>query len=58
MHAFKAFGGTARLLVPDNLRTGVSRADRYEPALNPAYAGLAEHYSTAIVPARVTSHSS
>ncbi|MEY8015815.1 hypothetical protein [Mycobacterium servetii] len=34
VHAFEAFGGTARLLVPDNLRTGVSRADRYEPALN------------------------
>jgi len=53
VHAFEAFGGTARLLVPDNLRTGVSRADRYEPALNPAYARLAEHYGTAIVPARV-----
>ncbi|MGF2945299.1 IS21 family transposase [Mycobacterium sp. Lab-001] len=53
VHAFEAFGGTARLLVPDNLRTGVSRADRYEPALNPAYASLAEHYRTAIIPARV-----
>jgi transposase len=53
VHAFEAFGGPARLLVPDNLRTGVSRSDRYEPALNPAYARLAEHYGTAIVPARV-----
>lgn len=53
VHAFESFGGTARLLVPDNLRTGVSRADRYEPALNPAYARLAEHYGTAIIPARV-----
>ena len=53
VHAFESFGGTARLLVPDNLRTGVSKADRYEPALNPAYARLAEHYGTAIVPARV-----
>ena len=53
VHAFEAFGGTARLLIPDNLRTGVSRSDRYEPALNPAYARLAEHYGTAIVPARV-----
>jgi len=53
VHAFEAFGGTTRLLVPDNLRTGVSKADRYEPVLNPAYAGLAEHYRTAIVPARV-----
>jgi transposase len=53
VHAFEAFGGTARLLVPDNLRAGVSKADRYEPALNPAYARLAEHYGTAVVPARV-----
>ena len=53
VHAFEAFTGSARLLVPDNLRTGVSRADRYEPVLNPAYARLAEHYGTAIVPARV-----
>lgn len=53
VHAFEHFGGTGRLLVPDNLRTGVSKADRYEPVLNPAYARLAEHYGTAIVPARV-----
>jgi transposase len=53
VHAFEAFGGVARLLVPDNLRTGVSKADRYEPALNAAYARMAEHYGTAIIPARV-----
>lgn len=53
VHAFGAFTGSARLLVPDNLRTGVSRSDRYEPALNPTYARLAEHYGTAVVPARV-----
>ena len=53
VHAFEHFGGVGRLLVPDNLRTGVSRSDRYEPALNPAYARLAEHYGTAVIPARV-----
>ena len=53
VHAFEAFGGAARLLVPDNLRTGVTRSDRYEPGLNPAYARLGEHYGTAIIPARV-----
>jgi transposase len=53
VHAFEFFGGVGRLLVPDNLRTGVSKTDRYEPVLNPAYARLAEHYGTAIVPARV-----
>ncbi len=53
VHAFENFGGAGRLLIPDNLRTGVSKADRYEPVLNPAYARLAEHYGTAIVPARI-----
>ena len=53
VHAFEFFGGAARLLIPDNLRAGVAKADRYEPVLNPAYAGLAEHYGTAIVPARI-----
>ncbi|MCL1801784.1 MAG: IS21 family transposase [Promicromonosporaceae bacterium] len=51
--AFEFFGGATRLLVPDNLKTGVSKADRYEPALNPAYAQLADHYGTAVIPARV-----
>jgi len=53
VRAFEFFGGATRLLIPDNLKTGVSKADRYEPALNPAYAQLADHYHTAIVPARV-----
>jgi transposase len=51
--AFEFFGGAARLLVCDNLRAGVSKADRYEPALNPAYQQMADHYGTAVVPARV-----
>lgn len=51
--AFEAFGGAGRFLVPDNLRTGVSKADRYEPVLNPAYAQLADHYGTVVMPARV-----
>jgi len=51
--AFEFFGGVGRFLVCDNLRTGVSRADRYEPALNPVYARCAEHYGTVVMPARV-----
>lgn len=51
--AFEFFGGAGRFLVPDNLRTGVTRADRYEPVLNPAYAQLADHYGTVVMPARV-----
>lgn len=51
--AFEFFGGAGRFLVPDNLRAGVSKADRYEPVLNKAYAAMAEHYGTVVMPARV-----
>lgn len=51
--AFEAFGGAAKFLVPDNLRTGVSKADRYEPVVNPAYSQMADHYGTVVMPARV-----
>jgi transposase len=40
------------LLVPDNPRTGVSRACRYDPDLNPTYQELALHYGVGVVPAR------
>lgn len=51
--AIHYFGGAAAALVPDNLRSAVSRSDRYEPGLNPDFAEFAEHYSTVIIPARV-----
>jgi transposase len=51
-HAFEYFGGVPRLLVPDNLRTGVSRACRYDPDLNPTYQEFAMHYAVGVVPAR------
>ena len=46
------FGGVPGQLVPDNLKSGVTKADRYEPTLNRTYADLAAHYDTAIIPAR------
>ncbi|HEX2958198.1 MAG TPA: IS21 family transposase [Chitinispirillaceae bacterium] len=52
-NAFAFFKCVPRGLVPDNLKSGVIKANRYEPQLNPLYAKLAEHYSTAIIPARV-----
>lgn len=52
VHAFEAFGGCPRILVPDNLKAGVTRAHRYEPELNPTYAELAAHYGCAVIPAR------
>ena len=45
--------GCPAILVPDNLRSGVSRPHHYEPDINPAYQALADHYGMAVVPARV-----
>lgn len=51
-NAFDHFGGVPQLLVPDNLRSAVTRANRYEPRLNDSYQKLANHYQTAVMPAR------
>lgn len=53
INAFNFFGGVAEITVPDNLKSGVTKPDRYEPDLNPTYAALAAHYKTAVIPARV-----
>lgn len=52
VNAFIYFGGVPAALVPDNTKTGVTRADYYDPDLNPTYADLARHYGTAVLPAR------
>lgn len=52
VRAFDYFGCVPKALVPDCLKSGVSRACLYEPDLNPTYADLAEHYGTAVLPAR------
>lgn len=52
VRAFQFFGGVPALLVPDNLKSAVTKASRYEPQLNQTYADLASHYGVAIVPAR------
>ncbi|MEZ8424041.1 IS21 family transposase, partial [Vibrio splendidus] len=51
-NAFEHFGGVPQLLVPDNLRSAVTKANRYEPRLNDSYQKLANHYQTAVMPAR------
>ena len=53
VHAFEFFGGVPEILVPDNLKSGVTHPCRYEPDVNPTYQDLAEHYATAVIPARV-----
>ena len=53
VNAFNYFGGVARMIQCDNLKTGVEKHGHQEIILNRAYHELAEHYATAIVPARV-----
>jgi transposase len=53
VNAYRHFGGSTRILVPDNLKTGVDRADNYAPVINKIYGDMAEHYGTAVIPARV-----
>lgn len=50
---YECFGGVSAITVPDNLASGVKRADRYDAEINPSYLDLAQHYGTCIVPARV-----
>ena len=53
VHAYEYFGGVPRLTVPDNLRTGVLKNTRMDTVLNRSYSELADHYGTAVVPARI-----
>lgn len=53
VHAYRYFGGVARLLIPDNCKTATTSNTRYDTILNRSYNELAEHYGTAVVPARV-----
>jgi transposase len=47
------FGGAPRAIVPDNLKSGVAKAHRYDPDINRAYQDFAEYYQLAVLPARV-----
>ena len=53
VRALEYLGGAPAAMVPDNLKSGVTRAHRYEPEINPSYQDFAEHYGVAILPARV-----
>lgn len=52
VRAFEYFNCVPRILIPDNLKSGVSKACKYEPELNPTYTDMAEHYGCAVLPAR------
>jgi transposase len=52
VHAFHFYGGVSEIVVPDNPRSAVTRAHRYEPEINESYLDMASHFGTAIIPAR------
>jgi transposase len=52
VRTFEFFGGVPELVIPDNLKSAVTRACRYDPDLNPSYQQLAEHYRVVVIPAR------
>lgn len=51
-NALHYYGGVPAAIVPDNLRSAVSKSSRYEPVINETFADFAEHYSTVVLPAR------
>ena len=53
VHAYNYYGGVPRLLISDNTKTATLQNTRYETILNKSYQEMADHYGTAIVPARV-----
>lgn len=46
------YGGVPQVIVPDNLRSAVTKGSKYEAIINPEFALFAEHYGTIIIPAR------
>lgn len=50
--ALAFFGGIPNVIVPDNLKSGVTDPCRYEPGINRTYQDFAEHYNVAVMPAR------
>ena len=52
VRALEYFGAAPLVVVPDNLKSAVTRASFYEPEINRSYAALAEHYGFAVIPAR------
>ena len=49
---FRYFGSAPRLLIPDNLKSGINKPSFYDPEINRSYAKMAAHYNVGVVPAR------
>lgn len=52
IRAFEFFGGTPQVLVPDNLKSAVNLASKYEPEINQSYRAMAKYYGCPVIPAR------
>jgi transposase len=52
VNAFNFFGSCPRVLVPDNLKSAITKAHRYEPVVNESYADMAAHFGAVVIPAR------
>jgi transposase len=53
VNAYQFFGGSTRILTPDNLKTGVQKAVWYSPVINKTYNEMADYYGTAVIPTGV-----
>jgi transposase len=51
-NALLFFGGVPRVIIPDNLKSAVHKANKYEPELNQSFLDFANHYGTSVLPAR------
>lgn len=51
-NALHKFGGVPRVFIPDNLKSGVTSADKYQPVINNTFLSMANHYGATISPAR------
>lgn len=52
-NALHFYGGAPQAIVPDNLKSAVTRSDKHEPVINEEFASFAEHYGCVVYPARV-----
>jgi transposase len=55
VRAFEFFNGVPEIVVPDNLKSGITHAHRYEPDVNLTYLGMSNNYDVAVIPTRVCS---
>ena len=52
-HMLEYFGGSTRAIVSDNLKSGVIRANRYEPEITQSFSDFCNHYQMSVIPTRV-----